>query len=120
MYPMAPPDPRDRSLPTLPMPLRGEQSLLLILTWAAIAQRLVGAFHVIPYNPLPNGGARVGKTPKLVLPHTLLLEGAKPPLDESILFRRIRRNKLLRQPVKPTRVPKAPTLKGLLRIFGDP
>ena len=56
-----------------PMPLGGEQPLFLVLTWAAIPQGLMGPFLVIPLNPPVNGDARVGETPKLVLPHALFL-----------------------------------------------
>ncbi len=78
-----------------PMLLGSAQPLLLILPWAAIAQRLVGAFLVIPHNPLLNGDTRVRKAPKLVLPHAFLLQRSEPAFNESILFRRIWRNELL-------------------------
>ncbi len=65
------------------MLLGGEQLLLLILVWAAIPQRLMRAFRVIPRNPSVNSYARVGETPELMLPHTFLFQRSKPTLDNS-------------------------------------
>lgn len=111
MYPTALSDHRDRSLPTLPMPLGSAQPLLLIVPWTTVAQGLMGPFLVIPPNPLRNGSPCIGETPKLVLPDTFFLQRSEPALNQSILFRSVQRNELLWQPVEPTRVPKAPTLK---------
>ena len=47
----------------------------------------------------------------MLLPHTFLLQTAKEPLNQAILFGRIRRNELLLEAILPTRPPKASTLK---------
>ncbi len=65
----AAPAPRDRPLPPLPMPLRGEQPLLLILPWTPGAHGVLGAFRVLPAHPLPNSGTRRSKAPNLLVPH---------------------------------------------------
>ena len=93
------------------MPLGGEQPLLLILLRTVIAQGLMRTFGVVPMDPCGNALLGFYERVELVLPHTLLLQRAKPALDQPILFRCIRRNKLLRQPIKPAGIVKPPTLK---------
>lgn len=69
------------------------------------------ALLVVPLHPRPNDAPRLLECPKYVLLDALLLQTAEEPLDDPILFRCIRRDELLLQPIVPTGVPKPPTLK---------
>ncbi len=91
--------------------LSGVQPLLLILPWTTIAQGLMRAFLVIPANPATNCVLCLTKAPKRLLPYALFFQRSEPALNHAILFRRIGRNKLLREPIKATCIPKTPTLE---------
>jgi hypothetical protein len=82
-----------------------------ILKWAVIPQRLMRPVLVVPLYPIPNDPPCLLKCLKDVLPDTLFFETPKEPFDDPILFRRIRRDELLCQPIIPTGLPKATTLK---------
>ncbi len=84
---------------------------LRILLRAQVPQGLMRALRVIPLDPPPNRLVCFLKRAKLLLPHTFFFQRSKPALNEPILFRCMGRDEFLRQAVKPTRLPKAPTLK---------
>jgi hypothetical protein len=46
-----------------------------------------------------------------MLPHTLFFEASKEAFDNPILFRRVRRDEFLLQPIIPTGLPKPTALK---------
>lgn len=82
-----------------------------ILNWASIAQGLMRALFVVPPHPVSNDTSRVRERPKHVLPDAFFLETAEEPFNDPSLFRRIRRDELLLQPIISTGLPKPPTLE---------
>lgn len=82
-----------------------------ILDWASIAQRLMRTLFVVPPQPVPNDPPRILKRLERVLPDTFLFETPKEPFDDPILFRRVRRDELLLQPIVPTGLPEPTALK---------
>ncbi len=81
-----------------------------ILDGASIAQRLMRALFVVPPQPVSNDPPRLLKRLKAMLPDTFLFEAPKEPFDDPILFRRVRRDELLLQPIVPTDLPKPTAL----------
>ena len=81
-----------------------------ILDRASIAQRLMRALFVVPPQPVPNDPPRLLERLKPMLPDTFLFETPKEPFNDPILFRRIRRDELLLQPIVSTGLSKSPTL----------
>lgn len=66
---------------------------------AAIAEHLIRASGVGPFDPLGNGGSRVGEGSEVVLSGAFLLETAKEAFDDPVLSRGVERDELLPQPV---------------------
>jgi hypothetical protein len=65
---------------------------------------------VVPLNLVPNERPRLLEYLEDVLPDTLLLETSKEPLNDPVLFRRIRRDEFLLEPIISIRSAKTPTL----------
>ena len=82
-----------------------------ILDWASIAQGLMRALLVVPLHPVPDDASCLVKRLERLLPDALFFETAEEPFDDPILFRRIRCDELLRQPIIPTGLAKPPTLE---------
>lgn len=82
-----------------------------IVDRASIAQRLMRALFVVPPQPVSNDPPRLLKRLERVLPDTFLFETPKEPFDNPILFRRVRRDELLLQPIVPTGLSQSPTLE---------
>ena len=82
-----------------------------ILDRASIAQRLIRALFVVPPQPVPNDPPRLLERLKPMLSDTFLFETPKEPFNDPILFRRIRRDELLLQPIVSTGLSKSPTLE---------
>ena len=82
-----------------------------ILDWASIAQGLMRALLVVPLHPVSDDASCLVKRLERLLPDALFFETAEEPFDDPILFRRIRCDELLRQPIVPTGLPEPPTLE---------
>ncbi len=66
---------------------------------------------VVPLHPVPDDSPGLLKRLERMLPDTLFFETAKDPFDDPVLFRCVRRDELLRQPIVSTRLPKLPALE---------
>ena len=69
------------------------------------------ALLVVPLHPRPNDASCVLKRLKHVLPDAFFFEASEKPFDDPILFRCIRRDEFLLQPIVSTGLPKPPALK---------
>jgi hypothetical protein len=82
-----------------------------VLHQSSLAKGTVRSALVVPLNLVPNERPRLLKYLEDVLPNTLLLETSKEPLNDPVLFRRIRRDEFLLEPIMSTRSAKTPTLE---------
>ena len=82
-----------------------------ILDWASIAQRLMRALFVVPPQPVSNDPPRLLKSLEGVLPDTFLFETPKELFGDPILFRCVRRDECLLQPIVSTGLPEPTALK---------
>ena len=69
------------------------------------------ALFVVPVHPVPNDPPRLLKRLERVLPDTFFFETPKEPFDDPVLFRRVRCDELLLQPIVPTGLPEPATLE---------
>jgi len=67
---------------------------------------------VVPLHPVTNDPPRLVERREDMLPDALLFETPKEPLDDPVLFRRIRRDEFLLQAVVPTGLPESATLEN--------
>jgi hypothetical protein len=67
---------------------------------------------VVPLHPVANDSPGVLKCLKRVLPDTFLLETAKEPFDDPVLFWRIGRDEFLLQPIVSTGLAKSAFLEN--------
>lgn len=90
-----------------------------VLTWAQVAEGLVGARGVVPLDPPRHGSLRLPETPEVRLPGALLFQTAEEPLDQTVLLGRIGRRELLPEPVVPARLTEAATLEDEAVVAPD-